>query len=399
MHLDAVLADLRDAGLDALLVSTPANTYYVCGFRAITYSRPVLVVVGEHSVLIIPELEATHARATSGISTIRTYADTGLGGLGGKSTLQVAVDHCVDAMRESGLRGRRIGFEPGGFSVDGYAYLSEAWGNPFVPTRGLVEARRMVKDAHELELVRMGAALADVGMRVEVDASVPGKTELEIMARGDAAMLLEGARRHPEYHITAGSRPVSGEKSALPHSIPSGRPLRRGDVVIHGTGCTTDGYYSEDERTIFIGPPTEQQRQIFEVMRQAQQAALDAIRPGVVCQRVDRAARRVIDEAGYGRAFIHRTGHGIGIDIHELPFFAPSDATPLRAGMVMSVEPGIYIDGAGGFRHSDTVIVTGDGCEVLTKFPKTLPELIVAHQRAPGIGHRRKARAPRRRRK
>jgi len=378
VHLDAVLADLRDAGLDALLVSTPANTYYVCGFRAITYSRPVLVVVGEQPVLIIPELEETHARATSGIPTIRTYADTGLGGSGGKSTLQVAVDHCVDAMRESGLRGRRIGFEPGGFSVDGYAYLSEAWGNPFVPTRGLIEARRMVKDAHELELVRIGAALAEVGMRVEVDASVPGKTEIEIMARGDAAMLLEGARRHPEYHITAGSRPVSGEKSVLPHSIPSGRPLRRGDVVIHGTGCTTDGYYSEDERTIFIGPPTEQQRQIFEVMRQAQQAALDSIRPGVVCQQVDRAARRLIEEAGYGRAFIHRTGHGIGIDIHELPFFAPSDDTPLRAGMVMSVEPGIYIDGAGGFRHSDTIIVTSEGCEVLTKFPKTLPELIVA---------------------
>src|SRR3989442_15935395 len=111
MHLDAVLADLRDAGLDALLVSTPANTYYVCGFRAITYSRPVLVVVGEHSVLIIPELYGAHARATSGISTIRMDAATGLGGLGGKSRPQGAVAHCGDAMRESGLRGRRSGFE------------------------------------------------------------------------------------------------------------------------------------------------------------------------------------------------------------------------------------------------------------------------------------------------
>src|SRR2546428_9442086 len=328
MHLDAVLADLRDAGLDALLVSTPANTYYVCGFRAITYSRPVLVVVGEHSVLIIPELEATHGRASCGLSTIRTYADTGLGGLGGKSTLQVAVDHCVDAMRESGLRGRRIGFGPGGFSVDGYAYLSEAWGNPFVPTRGLVEARRMVKDAHELELVRMGAALADVGMRVEVDASVPGKTELEIMALGDAAMLLEGARRHPEYHITAGSRPVSGEKSALPHSIPSGRALRRGDVVIHGTGCTTDGYYSEDERTIFLGPPTAQQRQIFEVMRQAQQAALDAIRPGVACRRGGRPAPPVLDEAGDSRRLLPPTAHRHWLPVPDMAIFSPSGWHP-----------------------------------------------------------------------
>ena len=213
MHLDRVLADVHDAGLDALLVSTPANTYYVSGFRAITYSRPVLVVAGDSPLLLIPELEATHARATSVIPAIRTYADTGLGGLRGKSTLQVAIDHCVDAMRECGLRGRRIGFEPGGFSVDGYAYLSEAWGEPFVPVRGLVEARRMVKDDHELELIRIGAALADVGMRVEVDASVPRTTEIEIMAHGDAAMLLEAARRHPDYHVTAGSRPVSGEKS------------------------------------------------------------------------------------------------------------------------------------------------------------------------------------------
>src|SRR5207302_1539086 len=305
IHLDAVLADVHDAGLDALLVSTPANTYYVSGFRAITYSRPVLVVASDSPLLLIPELEVTHARATSVIPAIRTYADTGLGGLRGKSTLQVAIDHCVDA-------------------------------------------------------------------------SVPRTTEIEIMAHGDAAMLLEAARRHPDYHVTAGSRPVSGEKSVLPHSIPSGRSLRQGDVVIHGTGCTTDGYYSEDERTIFIGPPTDHQRQVFEVMRRAQQAALDSIRPGVTCQQVDRAARRLIEEAGFGRAFIHRTGHGIGIDIHELPFFAPSDETVLQAGMVMSVEPGIYVDGVGGFRHSDTVIVTSEGREVLTKFPKTLPDLIVA---------------------
>src|SRR2546427_5716983 len=262
-HFDRVLADVRAAGLDALLVSTPANTYYVCGFRAITYSRPVLVVVGEQSVLITPELEEPGARATPGIPTRRTYPASGLGGLGGKSTLQVAVDHCVDAMRESGLRGRRIGFEPGGFSVDGYAYLSEAWGNPFVPTRGLVEAHRMVKDAHKLELVRTGAALAEVGMRVEVDASVPGKTEIEIMARGDAAMLLEGARRHPDYHITAGSRPISGEKSVLPHSIPSGRPLRRGGVVVPGAGGTTAGSYLEGQPTILLRPPPPAQPHNF----------------------------------------------------------------------------------------------------------------------------------------
>ena len=377
MHLETVWADIRAAGLDALLVSTPANTYYVSGFRAITYSRPVLALVSDHPVLIIPELEEAHARLTSRIPAIRTYSDVGLGGLQGKSTLQLAVDLGLEAMRAAGLRGRRVGFEPAGFSVDGYAYLTDAWGDQLVPTRGMVERRRMVKDPAELDLVRIGASLAETGMRVEVEASVPGATEVEIMARGDAAMLLEAARGHPDKHITAGSRPVSGDKTVLPHSMPSGRPLQRGDVVIHGTGCVTDGYHSEDERTIFVGPPAEQQRRLFTVMARAQQAAIGMIRPGIPCRQVDRAARAIIEDAGYGRAFTHRTGHGIGIDIHELPFFAPQDETVMQPGMVMSVEPGIYVAGVGGFRHSDTIIVTEDGCDVLTKFPKTLLELTV----------------------
>lgn len=377
MHLDGVLADVRSSGLDAFLVTTPANTYYISGFRAITYSRPIVVLVSDQPVLIIPELEEAHARLSSTISTIRTYSDTALGGLAGKSTFQLAIDHCLDVMREAGLRGHRVGFEPAGFTMEGYTYLVEAWGAPLMPLKGVVERRRMVKDKHELDLIRTGAELAELGMKVEVEASVPGATEVEIMARGNSAMLMEAAQRYPRLHVTAGSRPISGEKAILPHSIPTGKRLEWGDVVIHGTGCVVNGYYSEDERTIFVKTATPEQRRLFDIMLRAQRAGIDAIRPGVPCRHVDRAARAVIEEAGYGRAFIHRTGHGIGIDIHELPFFAPRDETVLEPGMVMSVEPGIYVQGAGGFRHSDTIVVTEDGCDVLTKYPKTLPELIV----------------------
>jgi len=378
MRQERVLRDARQAGVDALIVLAPANTYYVSGFRAITYSRPVLVVVSEQPALIIPELEETHAGLRSAIRTIRTYSDMALGGLTGKSTFQLAIDLTVDVMRDLGLRGMRVGFEPTSFTVDGHAYLSQAWGEPLVPVKGLVERLRIVKDEEELHLIRVGCELAEHGMRVEVDDSVPGAAEVEIMARGNAAMLELAARRFPDLHITSGSRPVSGEKSVLPHSIPSGRRLQRGDVVIHGTGCVVEGYYSEDERTIFVGSPTSEQRRLFEVMARAQQAAIDAIRPGVKCKEIDRAARGVIEQAGYGPRFTHRTGHGIGIDIHEAPYFSASDETVLQPGMVMSVEPGIYVDGVGGFRHSDTVIVTRDGRDVLTKFPKTLAELVVS---------------------
>ena len=377
MRHERVLRDARRAGVDALIVLAPANTYYVSGFRAITYSRPVLVVVSEQPVLIIPELEESHARLRSAIRTIRTYSDMALGGLTGKSTSQLGIDLTVDVMRDLGLRGKRVGFEPTSFTVDGHAYLSQAWGEPLVPVKGLVERQRTVKDEEELHLIRVGCELAEHGMRVEVDDSVPGATEVEIMARGNAAMLEVAARRFPDLHITSGSRPVSGEKAVLPHSIPSGRRLRRGDVVIHGTGCVVEGYYSEDERTIFVGSPTSEQRRLFDVMVRAQQAAIDAIRPGVKCKEIDRAARGVIEQAGYGPQFMHRTGHGIGIDIHEAPYFSASDETVLQPGMVMSVEPGIYVDGVGGFRHSDTIIVAESGADVLTKFPKTLAELVV----------------------
>ncbi|MGH2399080.1 MAG: M24 family metallopeptidase [bacterium] len=378
MRFQKVLQSAREQGADALVVLAPANTYYVSGFRAITYSRPVVALMWDEPVLIIPELEEAHARERSVIRNIRTYSDMALGGLSGRSTFHLAMDLTVEVMRDLGLRGRRVGFEPTSFTVEGHAYLSEAWGKPLLPVKGVVERFRTIKDEDELRLIRIGCELAEHGMRVEVDGSVPGATEIEIMAHGNASMLELAARRYPDLHITSGSRPVSGEKAVLPHSIPSGRPLGERDIVIHGTGCVVEGYYSEDECTIFVGAPKHQQEQLFEVMATAQQAAVDAIRPGVRCKEIDRAARSVIEAAGYGPQFTHRTGHGIGIDIHEAPYFSASDETVLQPGMVMSVEPGIYVDGVGGFRHSDTVIVTKDGCDVLTKFPKNLAALRVA---------------------
>ncbi|HEY3247944.1 MAG TPA: Xaa-Pro peptidase family protein [bacterium] len=372
------MSAVRDAGLDALLVLTPANTYYVSGFRAITYSRPVMVLLCDDPVLIIPELEHSHATERSAIPQIRTYSDMTLGGLSGNSPFTLAADLCVNAMQTAGLHGRRIGFEATGITVEGFTYLSKKWADPLVPVKGLIEKLRMVKDAGELGFIRAGAELADLGMRVEVEASTPGTSEIEIMARGNAAMLVEASRRHPDLNVTAGSRPVSGEKTVLPHSIPSGKRLAPGDVVIHGTGCVCNGYYSEDERTIFVGEPGAEQRRVFDVMLRAQEAGIAAIRPGRPCSDVDRAAREVIEEAGYGAAFIHRTGHGMGIDVHELPFFAAGDETVIEPGMVMSVEPGIYLPGIGGFRHSDTIFVTEDGYEVVTRYPKTLPEVTVA---------------------
>src|SRR3990172_8991369 len=304
-RLERMKRELHGLGVDAMLVLAPANRYSLPGFPALTSSRPTAVIVWDEPVLIIPELEEAHAREHSVIPKIRTYSDLGVGGLDGKSTFQLAVDLCVDVLRELELQGRRIGFEPTSLTVDGHMYLRAAGGAPLGPAKSAAERLRMVKDPDELRSVRIGCELAEHGMRVEVDATRPGATEISIMARGNAAMPGEPSRRYPDRQTTAMSRPVSGAKAVLPHSIPSGKPVERGDVVIHGTGCLVDAYYSEDERTMFVGAPGPAQEQLFEVMRRAQVTAIGAIRPGASCREIDRAARVVIERAGYGRQFTH----------------------------------------------------------------------------------------------
>src|SRR3972149_3129421 len=270
--------------------SAPANPYSLTGFRAVTYTRPVILVLTEEPVLVIPELESTHAQARSHVRDIRTYSDLGLGGLGGEAPPHPpALGLAVDVLRGQGVK-QAAGFEPAGLTYEGYAYLREA-SSKVQPVGRLVEEQRMVKDQDELALIRKGCVLAEHGMAVEVDASSVGAAEIAIMAEGNAAMLREAAKRFSEDEVSASSRPVSGEKTVLPHSIPSGRTLRSGDVVIHGTGCAVNGYYSEDERTIFVEKAGAEQRRLFDTMLRAQEVALAAVRPGVDCREVDRAAR------------------------------------------------------------------------------------------------------------
>jgi Xaa-Pro dipeptidase len=375
-RLERVSAEIHDQGLAALLVTTPANTYYLSGFWAVTYSRPVIVVVSPSPALIVPELEEAHARERSRIADIRTYADRGFGGIAGRTALHLALALALETLRESGVTGK-VGFESDSLPAEGFYTLRGRLGASVAPTRGLVEGYRVVKDDDELALIRRACALADHGMAVEVRATTAGASEIAIMAEGNAAMLREGASRFPQHTLDAASRPISGPKTALPHSMPDGRRIAAGDVVIHGAGCVVDGYHSEVERTVFAERAAEPYRRMLEIVRRAQEAAITAVRPGVACLEVDRAARVVIEEAGYGPQFTHRTGHGLGIDAHELPFLGPGDDTALAPGMVLSVEPGIYLEGVGGFRHSDTILVTDDGCEMLTAYPRDVESLVV----------------------
>ncbi len=363
-RLETATTRMRDHGLATLLVTTPANAYYLSRFRAATHTRPVVVVVAENPVLIVPELDEAHARNTSVIGDILTYSERQAGRQRGLSPLHLALAVALEALKESGTSGP-IGFESEGLSAEGFFTLRGRIPAQVVPTRGIVEEMRVVKDAGEMELIRTAAGLADCGIAAGIAACRPGNTAVEIGIASAAATMRAGAARHPERHVAA----------AWPYAPAPGRVLAAGDAVVCSTVCAVDGYHAEVERTALIETGSDDQRRLFEVVLRAGTAARAAIRPGVPCLEVDRASRAVVADAGYGPQFTHITGYGLGIGRHELPFLAQSDDIALVPGMVMSVGLGVNVEGVGRFRHSDTVVVTSDGCEVLTLHPRHLEAL------------------------
>jgi Xaa-Pro aminopeptidase len=177
--------------------------------------------------------------------------------------------------------------------------------------------------------------------------------------------------------VIAGFRGQVGAGSAIPHAIYTKNKIHRGDVLVTEAGVEIGGYTSELERTVLVGKPSSKAKRHFETMLAAQDAALDEFRPGIPCSQVDEAARIVVEKSGLSGCLRHHTGHGIGLDGHEPPWLDPGDRTVIREGMVFSCEPGLYVPGYAGFRHSDTVVVTNGGMDFLTRYPRDLESLTV----------------------
>ncbi|MGE5704291.1 MAG: M24 family metallopeptidase, partial [Clostridia bacterium] len=216
-------------------------------------------------------------------------------------------------------------------------------------------------------------SMAVMSSLAEVKAGI---SELEMDHYGNKAVLQEVSRLYPDAVVALGVMSPSGvERTLLPHVFSNTRKLEHGDVVIHTRQLSLNGYIAECERTFFVGEASERQKEAFAVMVAAQQAALATIKAGVPMSEVDRAARTLIQQAGFGEYAIHRTGHSIGLAPHEPPFFRFDEHAPLQEGMVFTVEPGFYVPGIGGFRHSDTVIITKDGYEMITEGPRDLETL------------------------
>jgi Xaa-Pro aminopeptidase len=231
------------------------------------------------------------------------------------------------------------------------------------------EDLRMRKDETELDALRRAGELADrVSVEIrELGAEAVGMTETELADEIERRLADAGGEE-----VAFGTIAGSGPNGAKPHHRHGDREIRRGDPVVLDFGAYLDGYPGDQTRTVvFAGDPPEGYQQVHETVREAQQAAVEAVEPGVPAEAIDRAAREVIEQAGYGDEFVHRTGHGVGLDVHESPYIVEGNETELEPGMVFSVEPGVYLEGEFGVRIEDLVAVTDEGCERLNDSPRT----------------------------
>ncbi len=364
VRVDRVREQLERAGAAAFVCLTPANQTWLAGFRALIYSRPIVLVVDrEATTLIVPALEQRHAAAAAGVDRLRVYHEVA-GGEGPDSPCRCSTS-C-----SSPHRGAPLAIEASACPWELARHLDGLAGS-LLPFDAQLTRMRAVKDAHELTAIRRSAEVVGTGVAAALAAAVVGATEVDVDAAGSRAVAaavsaIDGASILEEAMMT----PSGPERSTLPHVFSTTRRLQAGDGLIHTRQVGIDGYRAELERTVLLDPPSAEQRRVLAATERAQRAGLAAVAAGRSCASVDRAARAVFDEAGLGAHVVHRSGHGIGLLPHEPPYLRFDAEEPLEAGMVITIEPGVYVPRLGGFRHSDTVVVTDDGCELLTELPE-----------------------------
>ena len=342
---------LGESHLDALVVTRGANIRYLCGF---TGSASVLVASAPRWVLY----------------TDGRYRDQAQAEVQGARVVIVKGSSLVAAA--AGLVRRRrapVGIEADHLTVAARAAFAGLFPKrtPLCDTCGIVERLRMIKEPEEIERIRAAVALGSDLLRTAVKSVRPGRSENSVAAEIEYAARRGGAEKMSFDTIVA-----AGPRSALPHGVASAAAIPRNGFVVMDFGVILAGYCSDMTRTVHVGRPNAAMRGMYEAVREAQLAGIEAVRPGVEAGKVDRAARRVLSAASLARYFTHSTGHGVGLDVHEPPRVARAAVEVLRPGMVITIEPGVYLPGKAGVRIEDMVLVTERGVEVLTPAPKDL---------------------------
>lgn len=347
--------EITAEGMDALLVTDPKHVYYLTGFASNPHERflGLLLERGEEPVLIVPALDAESARAASSVQTIVTHTDT---------------DNPYKLLSRQ-LKGKpgKLGIEKEQMSLARFELLSEE-----VPAAGfsdigpMLRKMRAIKSPAEIDRMVHAAELVEEVLRQGLTRVKEGVSEIELVAELDYLMKKLGASG-PSFDTMV----LSGPNTALPHGVPGSRKIAPGDLVMFDLGVFANSYASDITRTIAFGEePGAELKTIYEAVLAANEAGIAASKAGASYGSVDQAARAVIEEAGYGEYFVHRVGHGLGMDTHEYPSLHGLNEDIMEAGNVFTVEPGIYVPGLGGVRIEDDILVTETGARTLTSFPK-----------------------------
>ena len=349
-HFEKIAAQLKDRGLDAMLVTSEPGEFYAVGFH------------GEGAALITPGKTWywTDSRYIESAQQLIAGAEVALPPKGKNYHTLVA-----DLVKENNIA--KLGFEEEYMSVASHTAWTKAVETEFVPASELLTELRQVKDADELAAMREAQRITDEALLEILNFIKPGLTESEVAARLTYIMARKGAERNSFDPIVA-----CGANGSKPHAVPGPDVIQKGQFVTMDFGCKVGGYCSDMTRTVAVGQPSEEMELVYNTVLKAQLAGIAAVHAGVIGADVHNAGAKVIADAGYGEYFGHGFGHSLGIEIHENPGFHTRNNKPVPAGALLSAEPGIYIPGKFGVRIEDVVLVTEEGCIDITRSPKQL---------------------------
>lgn len=356
-----VATAMKTAGLQGMALNAGPSLTYLSGLHFHLSERPVvgLFTMDNPPVFVLPELEAGKLGQLSYSFQEYTYGEDP----------ETWLNVFRKALLAAQLPGRQVGIEPRQMRVLELNFLdSTELETRFVPGDSCLTEIRVRKDDAEIDAMQKAVYIAQIALQAALPEIQPGITERELAAEITVQLLRHGSDSEiPFTPIVA-----SGPNSANPHAFPGNRRLQIGDLLIIDWGANVGGYFSDLTRTFAIGEPEDEMKMVAQTVHQANTAAQDIAGPGVAAQEIDQAARKVIEEKGYGQYFIHRTGHGLGLETHEEPYIRDGNPLPLKSGMTFTIEPGIYIPGRGGVRIEDDVVITEQGLHSFSDLPREL---------------------------
>ncbi|MEM2145056.1 MAG: Xaa-Pro peptidase family protein [Candidatus Jordarchaeaceae archaeon] len=360
-RVEKLIERSKEMLIDALIIRNPPNLRYIANVRShVDPEMTVIIDTQGEIALLTPEYEIERVKQETWIRNLIPYSYT--------SKPPFLIDKIEEFLRETKAYKGNIGIEKNFITARDKEELQRRLPNAkFLSISDLLSDLRVIKTAEEISMIKKAAELVDRGVESAVETLEEGITEKKISAAAEYTMTIEGSEGVPFPTLIS-----SGKRTSVVHSYPSDKPISRGEIVLLDMGSNYRGYLGDITRVAFIGEPNVKQRRRFEIVFQALETAVNSIRPGVKASEVDKAARKVVESNGYGEYYLYPTGRGMGLEIHENPWCREGDDTELQENMILGLFPGIYIDGEGGIRIEDMILVTKDGAEFLTKYDRSL---------------------------